>query len=154
MVIKKIQCTKKGFIALEKELKELNDVKKPLILEKLQRARGMGDLAENNAYTTARDELNMIDGRIMELTDIINNAEIIDETVLKNEVTIGAHITVEINNAVEDLHVVGEFESDPLNKKVSHTSPIGQALLGKKIGDVVEIEIPSGKIRYKILSIK
>lgn len=153
MALKKIQFTKEGLAKLASELQELESVKKPESLEKLQRARSMGDLSENSAYTAARDELSLLEGRIQELQEVIRNAEVV-ESVAGDTVGIGTKVTVEINNDVEDIHVVGEFEADPMNKKLSYTSPIGKALIGKKVGDVIQIEIPSGVIKYKILSIK
>lgn len=153
MTPKKIQLTKLGLENLEKELKELQENTRPQAVEKLQRARGMGDLSENSAYTTAREELTILEGRIQELQEVIRNAETV-ENVNPSEIGIGTKVTVEINSNIEDLHVVGEFEADPMNKKLSHTSPIGQALMGKKVGDIIEIAIPSGRIKYKILAIK
>lgn len=154
MTLKKVQFTKEGLNKLQEELKDLEAVKRPEALEKLQRARGMGDLSENSAYTAARDELSLLEGRIQELQEVIKNAEVVDGTVPEGQIGIGTRVTVEINNDIEDLHVVGEFEADPMNKKLSYTSPIGQALIGKKVGDVIEITIPTGVIKYKILSIK
>ncbi len=153
MTIKKIQCTKEGFEELKKELEVLINEKKPQTVEKLQRARSMGDLSENSAYTTARDELSLLEGRIKELEEVITNTEIIEKPIEKSEISIGNQVMVEINSGIENLHVVGEFEADPLNKKLSSTSPIGKALLGKKVGDLIEVEVPTGKIQYKILKI-
>ncbi len=154
MVLKKIQFTKEGLEKLNLELKDLQEVKRPGAVEKLERARGMGDLSENSAYTSARDELSLLEGRIQELEEVIRNAEVVESAPTDGSVAIGTHVTVEINNDVEDIHVVGEFEADPMNKKLSYTSPIGKALIGKKVGDIIEIQIPSGSIKYKILSIK
>jgi transcription elongation factor GreA len=154
MVLKKIQFTKEGLEKLNLELKDLQDVKRPGAVEKLERARGMGDLSENSAYTSARDELSLLEGRIQELEEVIRNAEVVESAPTDGSIAIGTHVTVEINNDVEDIHVVGEFEADPMNKKLSYTSPIGKALIGKKVGDIIEIQIPSGSIKYKILSIK
>lgn len=153
MAPKKIQLTREGLQNLEKELKELQETARPSAVGKLEKARGMGDLSENSAYTTARDELAILEGRIQELQEVIRNAEIVEGSN-GSEISIGTQVTVEINNNIEDLHVVGEFEADPMNKKLSHTSPIGRALMGKKVGDVIEIEIPSGRIKYKIIAIK
>lgn len=153
MTQKKIQLTKEGLGNLERELKDLREVARPVAVEKLEKARGMGDLSENSAYTTAREEMTILEGRIQELDDVIRNAEIIENSTT-DEIGVGNRVTVEINNNLEDLHVVGEFEADPMNKKLSNISPIGRALIGKKVGDVIEIEIPSGRIKYKIIAIK
>jgi len=153
MTPKKIPLTQDGLKNLEEELKTLQESVRPQAVDKLQKARGMGELSENSVYNTAREELTILEGRIQELQEVSRNAEIVNNHNL-SQVGIGAQVTVEINNNIEDLHVVGEFEADPMNKKLSHTSPIGQALVGKKVGDVIEIEIPSGRIKYKILAIK
>lgn len=154
MTLKKIQFTAEGLERLKEELKELQNTKRPLVVEKLQKARSMGDLSENSAYTSSREELSLLEGRIQELTEVIKNAEVVQTQSTNEQIGIGTHVTVEINNDTEDLHVVGEFEADPLRKKLSFTSPIGKALIGKRVGDVIEIQIPSGIIKYKILSIK
>lgn len=152
--MKKVQLTQEGFQLLKKELDTLKKERLPLAIDKLQKARSMGDLKENNAYSSARDELSLMEGRVQEIEEILKNVEVINQSVNANEISIGAHVTIEVEGNREQFHIVGEYEADPMNKKVSHTSPIGQALIGKKIGDTVQVEIPSGKIIYKIIEIK
>lgn len=149
----KIEITKEGQITLSDELKRLKEVERPLMVEKLHKARSMGDLAENSAYTTAREGLSMMDGRIMEIEHILKNSVIALNSQNLGLVTVGSTIQVEINGVNDTIRVVGEYEADPMNKKLSATSPIGKALLGKKQGDIIEITVPSGKITYKILVI-
>ena len=151
--MKKIQLTQEGFTNLQGELKELQTVKRPITVERLQKARGMGDLKENGAYQAAREELAQLDGRIQEVKYILNNAEIIATVVSDLTVSMGKKMEVDINGTKKNISIVGEFESDPMNGKVSTTSPIGAALLGKKVGDTVEITTPGGTIPYIILSI-
>jgi len=152
--MKKVQLTKEGFDLLTAELKDLMEAKQPIVVEKLQKARAMGDLAENNAYNAAREELALVEGRIQELQEILKYAEIYRTNGDKNTIEIGAHVTIEIENNQDEFHIVGEYEADPMNKKLSHTSPIGMALMGKKVGESVTIDIPSGRIVYKIVEIK
>ncbi len=153
MQIQKIEITKEGKATLTEELKRLKEVERPLMVEKLHKARSMGDLAENSAYTTAREGLSMMDGRIMEIEHILKNSVIATSSQGSGVITIGSTIQVEINGVSDTIRVVGEYEADPMNKKLSATSPIGKALLGKKQGDIIEITVPSGKITYKILEI-
>ena len=153
MQTQKIEITKEGQIKLTEELKRLKEVERPLIVEKLHKARSMGDLAENSAYTTAREGLSMMDGRIMEIEHILKNSVIAASSQGSGVVTIGSTTQVEINDVSDTIRVVGEYEADPMNKKLSATSPIGKALLGKRRGDIIKITVPSGKITYKILEI-
>lgn len=152
---KKIFVTKEGLEELKHELEELSKVKRLEVLERVSGARAMGDLAENSEYTAAREELSLIDGRIEELSDILKNVELIKEGV-KNTgaIQLGSTITVSINGKKEDFVLVGEWEADPHNKKISHESPLGKALLGKKIGEKIEVEAPAGTIAYTVVSIK
>ena len=152
--MKKVQLTNQGFEKLKNELEELKNKTKQEVLTRLNQARAMGDLSENSAYSAAKEELNLIEGRITELEEILKNAEIVEGNNNKNIVQVGSSVVVEINGQKEQFEIVGEFEADPLNKKLSHTSPIGKALVGKKIGEWVEVEVPAGKIRYKIVEIQ
>ena len=152
--MKKVQLTNQGFEKLKNELEELKNKTKQEVLTRLNQARAMGDLSENSAYSAAKEELNLIDGRITELEEILKNAEIVEGNNNKNMVQLGSSVIVEVNGKKEKFEIVGDFEADPLNKKLSHTSPIGQALTGKKVGDWVEVEVPAGKIKYKIVGIK
>lgn len=151
---KKIFVTKEGLEELKHELGELTKVKRLEVLERVSGARAMGDLAENSEYTAAREELSLIDGRIEELSDILKNVELIKEGA-KNTgaIQLGSTITVSINGKKEDFVLVGEWEADPHNKKISHESPLGKALLGKKIGEKIEVEAPAGTIAYTVVSI-
>lgn len=153
---KKVFVTKQGLEELKNELKDLEKIKRPQVLERVSAARAMGDLSENSEYTAAREELNLMDGRIEELEEIIKKAEIIEENgASKNssQVQIGSHVTVKINGKQEVFSLVGEWEADPHERKISHESPLGLALLGKTVGDKVDVDAPAGKITYHIVSI-
>lgn len=151
--MKKIQLTQEGYNNLKEELKELQTVKRPATVDRLQKARSMGDLKENNAYHAAKEELGELDGRVLEVQYILNNAEIVVTSASDTVVSLGKKIEVDINGTKKYISIVGEFESDPMNGKLSSTSPIGSTLLGKKVGDTVEVTTPGGKVAYVILSI-
>lgn len=148
----KIQFTKEGYKQLQIELDELQKVKRPAAVTRLSKARAMGDLSENSEYTAAKEDLSFFEGRIQEIKELIKNAEII-EVNTKNGIGIGVEVTVEKDGKKETYSIVGEFEADPMSKKLSSTSPIGRALIGKKEGDTVEVEVPAGKLTYKIIKI-
>lgn len=154
---KKIFVTREGLEELKRELAELSDVKRPQVLDRVSQARSMGDLSENSEYTAAREELSLMDGRIEELSDIIKSANLIEETHKTGRnatVELGSTITVSINGKKEDFNLVGEWEADPKSKKISHESPLGKALIGKQIGEKVEVEAPAGKVLYTIVAIQ
>ena len=149
-----IKLTKQGFENLEKELVSLKEEKRPKMVKRLAEARAEGDLSENSDYTNAREELEFLDGRIAELEDVIKRAEVIKSNGDSNEVSVGTRVTVGVNGNKHTYNIVGEWEADPQERKISHTSPLGQALVGKKVGHEVEVEAPAGKITYKVLEIK
>ncbi len=151
---KQIQVTAEGLEALKLELLDLTDVKRPSTVARLERARGEGDLAENSDYTNAKEELDFLDGRIDELTEVVQNAVVVSDTGRKGVVGVGTQVTVEVNGSSHVFKIVGEWEADPAAKKISHESPLGQALMDKKVGEVVEVEAPAGKITYKIVEVK
>lgn len=152
---KKIYVTPEGLEELKKEFEELQKVKRPEVLERVSSARAMGDLSENSEYTAAREELSLIDGRIEELGEILKNIELIEvNSGGSKSVVLGSKVTVSIAGKKELFTVVGEWEADPQNKKISHESPLGKALIGKAVGEKVEVEAPAGKIHYMVVSIK
>lgn len=151
---KHIQLTREGYEELKKELDEFLNVKRPKIIERLANARTQGDLAENSDYAAAKDELEFLEGRIEELKEVLNNSVVIRNRRNGSGVSLGMKVTLKTNNQTYVYQIVGEWEADPAKKKISHTSPLGQALLGKKVGDKVEVEAPAGKVVYEILSIE
>lgn len=151
---KKIYLTKEGLVELQQELKELTEKKRPETLDRLSEARDQGDLSENAEYVAARDELSFLDGRIDELEELIKQATVITEqTGVKRSVDLGSTVTVNIGSKKEEFTVVGEWEADPTEKKISHESPLGKALMGKHVGEDLEVDAPAGKIKYTIVSI-
>lgn len=156
MDTKKIYLTKEGLEELKKEYEDLSKNKRPLVLERVSQARSMGDLSENAEYVAAREELSFIDGRIDELEELLNQAVLIVETHTKGNnhvVKLGSKVSVTIKGKKEEFTVVGEWEADPHEKKISHESPLGKALMGKKVGEKVEVEAPAGTVSYTIVAV-
>lgn len=157
MDTKKIYLTKEGLVDLKKEYEELSKNKRPVILERVSQARSMGDLSENAEYVAAREELSFIDGRIDELEELLKQVILIQKSggrmSDKKKIALGSQVTLNVGHKKETFTVVGEWEADPTEKKISHESPLGKALLGRQIGEKVEVAAPAGKVLYTILSI-
>ena len=150
-----IKLTKTGLEALKAELAELLDVKRPRLVDRLSNARQQGDLSENSDYQSAKEELEFLDGRIEELTEVVQTAVVADDSLdKKNGIGVGTKVTVKVNGKEVIFNMVGEWEADPMNKKISDSSPLGVALIGKKVGDKAEVEAPAGKVVYEILAIE
>lgn len=145
--------TKEGIEALKHELDEMVNVKRPKLVERLSYARAEGDLSENSDYQSAKEELEFMDGRIGELEEVLKNAQVCNSDA-KSGAGVGTKITVKFNGDKTIYEMVGEWEADPVNKKISPESPLGKALFGKKVGEKVEVEAPAGKITYEILAIE
>lgn len=153
---KQTVITDEGLKRLEQELEELKTVKRKEIAEKIKVALSFGDLSENSEYDEAKNEQAIIEGRISEIESQLKNVLVLDESELTNErVHIGSKVKVvdTADNEEETFKIVGSTESDPLKGRISDESPVGKALLDHVVGDVVEVEIPSGTITYKILEI-
>jgi transcription elongation factor GreA len=149
-----LKLTKQGLDGLKAELIDLRDVKRPKLVERLSYARSQGDLSENSDYQSAKEELEFLDGRIDELNEVVKTAEVVSTNAKNSGVGVGTKVTVKINGSKVVFDIVGEWEADPVNKKISHESPLGQALAGKKVGDKVEVEAPAGKIQYEVLAVE
>jgi len=145
--------TKEGLQDLHKEYDELTKVKRPEVLDRVSQARNQGDLSENAEYTAARDELSFMDGRIEELEEMLKTVQVIEDTG-QGTVALGSKVTLKVNGKEEMFTVVGEWEADPTAKKISHESPLGKALLGKKKGEKLEVDAPAGKVIYTVVSVK
>jgi transcription elongation factor GreA len=151
---RKVQLTKDALSALQSELSELNNVKRPKLVERLSYAMSQGDLSENADYTNAKEELEFLDGRIAELTAVVNNAVVVNNQAKNGKVGIGTKVTVKIGGKSQTFTMVGEWEADPANKKISPSSPLGQVLMDKSKGQKVIVEAPAGKVNYEILAIE
>jgi len=149
-----VYVTGEGLKELKEELRVLVEQKRPALIERVATARAHGDLTENSEYTAAREDLAFVEGRIEEIEVLIAKAKLIKNNhAANNKVVLGCKVTVKVNGKEQTFEVVGEWEADPLEQKISHTSPLGQALLGKGKGEKVEIEAPAGKVTYHILKI-
>jgi transcription elongation factor GreA len=150
---KNFKVTQSGLTELKKELDELLNDKRPKLVSRLAYAREQGDLAENSDYQSAKEELEFLDGRIDELDEVVKTAIVVDES--KNGgIGVGTKVTVKINGKQIVFNVVGEWEADPMNKKISASSPLGVALAGKKVGEKAEVVAPAGKVIYEIVAIE
>ena len=149
----KVNLTLTGYNELAAELADLKDNKLPAAIERVATARAFGDLAENAEYHSARDDHAALVGKIEELTDILARSRIIQTTTSKSQVGVGSKVTVAINGTTHEFTIVGEWEADPAEKKISHESPLGKALIGKAVGDKVEVSAPVGKVIYHIKEI-
>jgi transcription elongation factor GreA len=147
-----VLMTKSGHEDLLKEKEEILSVKIPRANEALQKAREQGDLSENSAYTAAKEEREMLSTRLDEINDLLISTLVIKPVAG----TVGIGSVVIVNNGKVDIKytIVGEFESNPLEKKISHKSPLGLLLVNKKVGDKVELKTENGTTSYKILSIE
>ena len=154
---KNLQMTQAEYHSLEQKLEELKLVKRPEIIERIKIARSYGDLSENSEYEAAKDEQAFVEGQISSLETKIRYAEIVNsDAVAQDEVAIGKTVTIqEVGEDEEEVYIiVGSAGADAFAGKVSNESPIGQALIGKKTGDIATIETPAGSYDVKILKVE
>src|SRR5579862_636924 len=152
MLKKMFRLTREGQDELKRELEHLV-AERSLIAERIKTAREFGDLAENAEYQSARQEQDKNEGRIGEVEHILQNVEIIKMPRSDSKVQLGSTVKLKNEGTTKQFQVVGTVEADPLNGKISDESPIGEALLGKKLGDHVEITTPAETSKYKIVEI-
>jgi len=154
---KEVILTQDGLRKLEEELEHLKSVKRREVAERIKVAIGYGDISENSEYEDAKNEQAFIEGRVITLEKMLRNARIINNDEIDTEaVSIGSIVTledVEFKDEVE-YAIVGTAESDPSQNKISNESPVGKAILGKKKGAIVDVNVPAGIIQYKIIDIK
>lgn len=153
----KVPMTQQGFDDLKAELTDLKGNQRPAVIQAIAEAREHGDLSENAEYHAAREQQSFIEGRIKELDGVISSADIIDVASITGDIVkFGA--TVEIVDEETDeertVQIVGQYESDAESGKISLTSPIARALIGKSVGDSVSVSTPKGVTDYEILSVK
>ena len=155
--MEQVPITKDGFFVLEKELEDLKRVQRPNVIEAIATAREHGDLKENAEYHAAREQQSFIEGRIQELEFVIGKAQIIDPSSLSgNTIKFGASIIIvdENTDKEESYTIVGEYETDTDVGKISITAPMSRALIGKSVGDSVEVRSPKGIRIYEVLEVK
>lgn len=152
----KIPMTPEGFAQLEEELKRLKTEERPAVIRAIAEAREHGDLSENAEYHAARERQSFIEGRVVELESIISHAEVIDATKLSGDtVRFGATVKLADEDTDEetDYKIVGSHEADIAKGRLSVTSPLGKALIGKTIGDSVEVTTPRGSKSYEVVAV-
>ncbi len=155
-VMDKIPMTARGYQAMEQELKHLKTVERPAVIRAIAEAREHGDLSENAEYHAARERQSFIEGRVQELEDRVSRAEIIDVSRLSGTtVKFGATVTLADEDTDEEstYQIVGPYEADINNGLLALTSPLAKALIGKSVGDSVEVSTPGGSKAYEILKI-
>ena len=153
---KKNILTYQGLKKLEDELQELKVVRRKEVAAKIKEAREQGDLSENAEYDAAKDEQRDIEARIEDIEKILKNAEVVvEEEVDLDKISIGCNVKILDIEFDEELEykIVGSTEANSLKGKISNESPVGKALLGKQVGDIVKVETPGGEFEYKVLSI-
>jgi len=151
---KKFVLTERGFQDLKNEYEELIKVRRPQITSRIQRAREFGDLSENSEYDAAKEEQSLLEARITQLEEVLPKTQIIEQTPTSDFVVIGSTVVVEMNDEIHEFAIVGSMEADPAAKKISNESPVGKALLGLKVGEVIEVSLDPVKSKIKLLEIK
>ncbi len=149
---KDYHLTQTGLDELKSELEELK-IRRIDVANKLKEAKDQGDLSENSDWANAQDEFKFVEGRVNEIEHIIQNVKIITDSKKTDKVRLGSTVYLEQGSKKAEYSVVGSLESDPQNGKISDESPIGKALLGKTVGEMVDIVVPAGTTRYKIVKI-
>jgi transcription elongation factor GreA len=155
--MEKIPMTRKGQTLLEQELKHLRSEERPAVIRAIAEAREHGDLSENAEYHAARERQSFIEGRISELEDVIGRADVIDVSKMSGDVIrFGAMVTLADEDTDEEVtyHIVGPYEADLKNGRISIQSPIAKALVGKSEGDTVEVTAPGGSRSYEVITVK
>lgn len=153
---KQTVITDEGLRRLERELEELKTVKRKEIAERIKNALSFGDLSENSEYDEAKNEQAIIEGRISEIENQLKNVRVVDESELSTEIVhIGSRVRVkDLESGEEETYqIVGSTEADPLEGKISNESPVGRELISRTKGDVIEVEVPDGLLKYEIVEI-
>ncbi|OGE71028.1 transcription elongation factor GreA [Candidatus Daviesbacteria bacterium RIFOXYD1_FULL_41_10] len=146
--------TPEGLKEARAELEFLKNEKRAQVADRIQKARELGDVTENAEYDAALDEQTLIENRIIYLEDVLRSAKVISHPSGSDFVVIGSTVKVEMDGEVDEFTIVGKMEANPGKKRISNESPVGQALLGAKFGDVVEVSTPIVRYKVKVLQIK
>jgi transcription elongation factor GreA len=151
------QLTQQGYAEIEKELKELEETKLPAVIKRVELARQNGDLSENSEYHNAKEDQELIETRIAELKNALVNATIVQSTSSNSKVGMGSQVTVSVKSMrtkrKATFTIVGDYEANPKEGKISSSSPLGKALVGKKKSDQFAVDVPAGKMEYEVLEI-
>lgn len=155
---KKVFVTKEGLEKLEKEYEYLVAEKRKEVADRIQKARELGDISENAEYSSALDEQAFVENRVSEIAETLKNVAVIEERKQSSNanslVRVGSTVRVHLEGMEQEFKIVGEVEADPSANRISHESPLGSSLLGKKAGDEVIVDAPVGKLCYTVLLIK
>ena len=152
----KIYLTNEGFLEIEEELNHLKEVKRPEVIKALKDARALGDLSENADYDAARNEQAQVEGRIKELEQLLEKAELIEKKDT-DKVSLGATVKIKYvddDDDIEEYRIVGSKEADPSNNKISNESPLAKAIMNARVGDTCVVESPNGHYNVEIVEIK
>ena len=157
MVAKKeVILTTEGFKELQKQLDFLTKVRRKEVADRIKQSIEFGDLSENSEYDDAKNEQAFVEGKILQLKEMLTNAQVIDNRkVHTDKVDVGSLVTLRdmSTKRLSEYHLVGFAEADPENHRISNESPVGRAILGRKSGEIVEVEAPQGIVRYRIVKI-
>lgn len=156
-VTQPVQLTSEGLEELQLELKDLIEVRLPAVIDRVAKAREYGDLSENAEYTSAKEDQTLLEARIEEIEAILANAQVVQQTRSTTKVGMGSQVTVSVvgkKGKKVTMTVVGEFEAEPGENKISSVSPLGKALMGTKKGDRVTVSAPAGEIEYEVVEIE
>ncbi len=156
---KNVFLTQEGLEKLQQELENLKTVRRKEVAERLKQAIGFGDLSENSEYDDAKNEQAFIEGEIQRLEEMLSNVQVIEDGIKVDDgtITIGAKVTIRFvgddEDEEEEYKIVGTVEADPMNNRISNESPVGKAIIGHRVGDIVDVESPSGIVQYEILKV-
>lgn len=153
---KEVLLTKEGLHKLETELEHLKSVKREEVAERIKQAIAFGDISENSEYEDAKNEQAFIEGRIMTLEKTLKNARLMEEEEIRTDVvSLGSKVTLKEMKSGREIHVtlVSSVESKLKDGKISNESPVGKAVMGKKVNSTVTVEAPAGPIKYKIIKV-
>jgi len=156
MIEKQIILTPEGLKKLEEELNYLRTVKRKEVADRIKQAIEFGDLSENSEYDEAKKEQAFIEGRILTLEKQLRNAQVIDANeVSTDRVSLGSKVVLEDLEAgdILEYEIVGSMEANPSESRISNESPVGKAIMGKKVGSIVEVDVPEGTLKYKVIDI-
>ena len=151
---KKFMLTKQGYEHLQDEYQDLVKIKREEVVDRIERAREFGDLAENSAYDSAKEEQSLIEARIADLEEVLHKAQVVQLPLSKDIIIIGSTVLVEMNNEIHEFSIVGSMEADPAENKISNESPVGKSLLGLKVSESIEVALGPVKSQIKVLEIK
>ena len=157
MADKRVMLTEEGLKKLEEKLENLKSVRRIEVAERIKQAIDFGDISENSEYEDAKNEQAFIEGEIMTLEKMLRNSDLIkDDDKSIDEVRLGNTVVIRDLEFDEDLEytIVGTAEADPTDMKISNESPVGEAIMGQKVGSTVEVHVPAGVLRYEIIEIK